>query len=81
VNAVFEPLLPQIAELLDGNTQLPEDFEKERRPDFTPLVQRDRHSSPIGMVPALVASCLAEFPETELLRHPLQLSSSGARQA
>ena len=64
--------------IVEGNTQLPQDFEKERWADLAAAMQGDGDRAAIGMVPALVATGLACALEAELADDRLEFAGGGA---
>jgi len=68
-----------LLEVLEGNSQLAQDFEEQGRANFVSTVQWNGHGSAVGVNPALVAAGLASFCEAKLSGHLLKFAGGGAR--
>ncbi len=55
--------LTQTLEFVERYAHLPEDLEKQRRPNFAASVDRNRHGAPVWVIPSFVASRLSRLKE------------------
>jgi hypothetical protein len=75
----LEVPLANLKKLIEGNSKLTHELEKQGRADLTASMERNRYGASVGMIPPFVAPYLAGSRESKLPRGILKFARSCAR--